>query len=470
MVSFSLDYIFNCVYDVLLWIKYVFLFVLLRKSEQQYLIDHQSRVWDGLRDRGWLDDAQAALNGTAPVGGVPEIHLSFFDKVLQYFGWKLADSDRDGIPDIRDSSPNDPSNVSASQLKERFEGDYSFWDKFRSWFGFGPEDSDGDGVPDSYEEKHGMNAHDRDTDHDGLFDGEELRVGTNPLDNDTDKDRIIDGRDDDPLNPYVTSTSADSDGDGVSDIQENRLGTNIHSPDTDGDGIPDGSDSYPTDPNNISESHFNITDPTQGLSFHIQNPVLGFIADLYSVLALFALVFFAYSLFRWFIAFWYAQNEYEEHFGEESYGHSKHVAQEKGADQSASTVEAYPLIPGLPTGDMESASPVVAAPTLVDFENHPRWAIVEGYMASDTEALWRIGILEADNMLADILRERGYAGADVGEMLQSAGFRSLQLAWDAHKVRNRIAHEGMNFTLTEREARRTFALYEAVFREMKVIG
>ena len=72
-------------------------------------------------------------------------------------------------------------------------------------------------------------------------------------------------------------------------------------------------------------------------------------------------------------------------------------------------------------------------------------------------------------MLADALREKGYVGADVGEMLQGANFRSVQLAWDAHKVRNRIAHEGTQFTLTEREAKRVYALYEAVFSEMKLI-
>ena len=60
-------------------------------------------------------------------------------------------------------------------------------------------------------------------------------------------------------------------------------------------------------------------------------------------------------------------------------------------------------------------------------------------------------------------------GETVADMLKSASFKTVQLAWDAHGVRNRIAHEGSDFQLTEREAKRAFVLYESVFRELKVI-
>ena len=72
-------------------------------------------------------------------------------------------------------------------------------------------------------------------------------------------------------------------------------------------------------------------------------------------------------------------------------------------------------------------------------------------------------------MLAEVLKEKGYKGEDVGEMLNSASFKTVQLAWDAHKIRNKIAHEGSTFVLTEREAKRAYALYEAVFKELKAI-
>ena len=90
-------------------------------------------------------------------------------------------------------------------------------------------------------------------------------------------------------------------------------------------------------------------------------------------------------------------------------------------------------------------------------------------MSSTSEALWRIGLLEADNMLAEVLKEKGYQGETVGDMLKEASFKTVRLAWDAHMIRNRIAHEGSLFELTEREAKRAFTLYESVFRELKVI-
>lgn len=52
MYSFNLDYVFNLVYNCFLAIRYAIIFWILRISPEQYLIDHQSDSWDGLRDRG----------------------------------------------------------------------------------------------------------------------------------------------------------------------------------------------------------------------------------------------------------------------------------------------------------------------------------------------------------------------------------------------------------------------------------
>ena len=445
MYSFDLDYLFNRVYDVLLWIKYVFLFSIVRTDPKIYLSDHKDRVWDGLRDRGWLDYAQTHIPGQV----IPsDVHTSWFNGLLH--------------KTVTTNSPVDTANsLSIAQLKERYQQDYSFEDKVRGFFGFGPKDSDGDGVPDSYEIKHGMDPHNIDSDHDGLSDGQELVAGTDPLNNDTDSDGVLDGRDEAPLDPHISSIGPDSDGDGVSDKMEAVLGTDPYNKDTDGDGIPDNMDTYPLDPTNIGTiSGTDFGNVTSGLHFSIQNSILGFVADLYSVIAIFVLIFLAYSMFRWFLVFWDSQMDYENHFDSE-----KKKEEKSSLRKDVSKEEYMPAgISGLPIKEDYEI-----APDVTEFQKHPRWAIVEGYLSSGEEPLWRIGILEADNMLADALREKGYAGIDVGEMLQNANFRSIHLAWDAHKVRNRIAHEGTQFSLTEREAKRTFSLYEAVFREMKII-
>jgi hypothetical protein len=101
-----------------------------------------------------------------------------------------------------------------------------------------------------------------------------------------------------------------------------------------------------------------------------------------------------------------------------------------------------------------------------------RWSKVLDHLDSLNEADWRLGILEADNMLGEILDSMGYVGDTMGEQLQGvegADFRTLNEAWEAHKVRNRIAHEGAEFALSKREAQRVISLYRQVFEEFRFI-
>ena len=91
---------------------------------------------------------------------------------------------------------------------------------------------------------------------------------------------------------------------------------------------------------------------------------------------------------------------------------------------------------------------------------------------SDNPSDWRLGIIEADIYLDKVLDKEGVFGDTLGDKLKSlTGQRlpSLQLAWEAHKVRNRIAHEGAEYTLTQPEARRTLSYFEIVFRDLEVI-
>lgn len=97
-----------------------------------------------------------------------------------------------------------------------------------------------------------------------------------------------------------------------------------------------------------------------------------------------------------------------------------------------------------------------------------RWKHISSLMEGGSESQWREAITEADIMLDDILKKRGYVGDGVAEklkMLDAADLASLQDAWEAHKVRNQIAHEGSAFQLSETLAQRTLARYEKVFRE-----
>lgn len=463
MYSLSIDYLFNRIYDVLLWVKYTWLFSILKKNPDTYLDEHAQRDWDGLRDRGWFDEYLAEKEMAVPPA---ETDISLWQRLLESLGLKVRDSDNDGIPDITDSRPYDADNLTKAELKERYEADYSFTDHVRDVFGIGPKDTDKDGVPDSYESKHGLDPKNPDSDRDGLLDGQEIVKGTDPLNNDTDGDMVLDGRDEAPLDGDVSSIGPDTDGDGVSDRIEKFLGTDSTKIDTDGDGIPDSMDTYALDPQNLSQiPSMDLGKTTEGLHFSVQNPLLSVIADMLSIVAFAVMVFLAYIVFRWLLSFIEALDHYEHHFHHgDSHGpaHGGHVIKDTHHQ------EAMPAgIAGLPTGPgIETPAP---APSTKDFADHPKFAVIQGYMSSQSEALWRIGIMEADNLLLEVLDEKGYGGDGVGEKLKNASFRTIDLAWDAHKIRNRIAHEGSDFELTEREAKRAFTLFESVFRDLKAI-
>jgi hypothetical protein len=103
-----------------------------------------------------------------------------------------------------------------------------------------------------------------------------------------------------------------------------------------------------------------------------------------------------------------------------------------------------------------------------DTELNDKWIKVQAHINSDNPAEWRLAILEADIMLGDILEKMGYQGDSIGDKLRGidkSDFLTLDLAWEAHRVRNQIAHEGTDFLLNEREAKRVIELYRKVFEE-----
>ena len=99
------------------------------------------------------------------------------------------------------------------------------------------------------------------------------------------------------------------------------------------------------------------------------------------------------------------------------------------------------------------------------------WQKILDYAESDNEANWKLAIIEADKILDEMVKKMGYAGEDLGTRLravEASDFISLEDAWEAHRIRNKIAHEA-GFTLTKREAKRVVGLFEKVFREFDYI-
>lgn len=119
----------------------------------------------------------------------------------------------------------------------------------------------------------------------------------------------------------------------------------------------------------------------------------------------------------------------------------------------------------------EPATPAAPSPKTLG-QADAAWQQVLGHMNSTSDSDWRRAILEADIMLDMMLKERGYEGETLSDRLKSVSqerFMTLDQAWDAHRVRNQIAHEGNRFQIAQPEAKRVINMYEAVFREFRYI-
>lgn len=99
---------------------------------------------------------------------------------------------------------------------------------------------------------------------------------------------------------------------------------------------------------------------------------------------------------------------------------------------------------------------------------NPRWMETFTYLFSANASDWKLAIIEADSMLDTLMDQLGFKGETLGEKLKQAdqgNFRNLTTAWEVHTIRNRIAHEGLAYPISQHEAKRIIALYEKIFRE-----
>jgi hypothetical protein len=104
----------------------------------------------------------------------------------------------------------------------------------------------------------------------------------------------------------------------------------------------------------------------------------------------------------------------------------------------------------------------------VHAEQAKRWRKVVEHVESNNQNDWKQAIIEADVMLEQLLTNLGYRGESIGEKLKRAtkgDFKTLDQAWEAHKVRNRIAHDGSSFDINQIEAKQVIGLYRQVFDE-----
>jgi hypothetical protein len=121
-------------------------------------------------------------------------------------------------------------------------------------------------------------------------------------------------------------------------------------------------------------------------------------------------------------------------------------------DRFMGTVSERTMAAGLPGKKMDS-----------------QWHTIFEKLESDNESDYKLAVIEADKILDGLLKDRGYYGEDMGERLKQANSEklpNLDELWQAHKVRNRIAHE-TDFQLNQSQARRAVEIYRRAFQDLE---
>lgn len=101
-----------------------------------------------------------------------------------------------------------------------------------------------------------------------------------------------------------------------------------------------------------------------------------------------------------------------------------------------------------------------------------KWQQVLKHANSENQNDWALAIISADVILGDLLDGMNLLGDTIGEKLkvvEKGDFHTLDNAWEAHKIRNAIAHSDFDFQINQREVKRVIALYETVFKEFSII-
>lgn len=84
-----------------------------------------------------------------------------------------------------------------------------------------------------------------------------------------------------------------------------------------------------------------------------------------------------------------------------------------------------------------------------------KWLAIEQHVKRDEESSYHLAVFNADKLLDQALKERGFAGNTMGERMKSAQktWSNANNVWTAHKLRNQIAHEPdvrVNYETTQR--------------------
>lgn len=111
------------------------------------------------------------------------------------------------------------------------------------------------------------------------------------------------------------------------------------------------------------------------------------------------------------------------------------------------------------------------APSLKTEAFQEHWqSILAKLEAGDSESM-KVAIIEADALVADLLKEMGYEGehlADRLARLRTEDFPSVEKVWRAHRIRNELVHTP-GFQISQKHARDMIEAYEKFLKEAGIL-
>jgi len=113
----------------------------------------------------------------------------------------------------------------------------------------------------------------------------------------------------------------------------------------------------------------------------------------------------------------------------------------------------------------------ITAPGLPKKELDKKWQAIMDRLEKNNDGDYKMAIIEADNLFDDLLKKIGYEGEDMGERLKQvtkAQLANIDDLWQAHKIRNRIAHE-QDFKLTHSQAERAIEIYQRASEDLEAL-
>lgn len=98
-----------------------------------------------------------------------------------------------------------------------------------------------------------------------------------------------------------------------------------------------------------------------------------------------------------------------------------------------------------------------------------QWQSLMKKLESPSEAEWKLAVIEAENILDEVLQRIGFSGESFGERLKQVKpeqLKNLEEVWEAHKIRNNIVHDP-DYKLSLDQAKKVLEIYEKALRDLE---